>query len=234
MRRRRQRLDGSPRKIWRRRERFPHPTSPPPRLVARITIQVPANIGSDSASTRTSEFSAQASPDCYRESPQAGQEPSLPPTRSPSPRPEKTPKALVALAERSSPAFGSNLVMLAPQTAPRRACTRAPARVTRAPSPTPTCNDRAAHHRPPHITHCPPPARHAHAPAHPASKPSTKAARPRIPRNVRDDTLGTAPSGLPAPAGARFHGARPLRSSTPRSPSWPCARSSKMSRSRLA
>ncbi|OUO86075.1 hypothetical protein B5F41_13965 [Gordonibacter sp. An232A] len=102
MSRRRQRLDGSPRKIWRRRERFPHPTSPPPRLVARITIQVPANIGSDSASTRTSEFSAQASPDCYRESPQAGREPALPPTRPP-PRPGKTPKALVALAERSSP-----------------------------------------------------------------------------------------------------------------------------------
>ena len=132
MSRRRQRLDGSPRKIWRRRERFPHPTSPPPRLVARITIQVPANIGSDSASTRTSEFSAQASPDCYRESPQAGREPALPPTQPP-PRPGKTPKALVALTERSSPAFGSNLVILAPQTAPRRARTRAPARVTRAP-----------------------------------------------------------------------------------------------------
>ena len=66
MSRRRQRLDGSPRKIWRRRERFPHPTSPPPRLVARITIQVPSNIGSDSAPTRTSGFSAQASPDCCR------------------------------------------------------------------------------------------------------------------------------------------------------------------------
>ena len=232
MSRRRQRLDGSPRKIWRRRERFPHPTSPPPRLVARITIQVPANIGSDSASTRTSEFSAQASPDCYRESPQAGREPALPPTRPP-PTWENAKSARRA-RRKILPAFGNNLVMLAPQTAPRRACTRAPARVTRAPSPTPTCNDRAAHHRPPHITHCPPPARHAHAPAHPASKPSTKAARPRIPRNVRDDTLGTAPSGLPAPAGARFHGARPLRSSTPRSPSWPCARSSKMSRSRLA
>lgn len=189
MSRRRQRLDGSPRKIWRRRERFPHPTSPPPRLVARITIQVPANIGSDSASTRTSEFSAQASPDCYRESPQAGREPALPPTRPP-PRPGKTPKALVALTERSSPAFGSNLVILAPQTAPRRARTRAPARVTRAPSPTPTCNDRTAHHRPPHIAHCPPPARAT--PTRPRTPLPSLLRKPPVP--AFRETFATIPS----------------------------------------
>ena len=155
MSRRRQRLDGSPRKIWRRRERFPHPTSPPPRLVARITIQVPANIGSDSASTRTSEFSAQASPDCYRESPQAGREPALPPTQPP-------PDLVNAKSARRAyrkifPCFRQQSGDTCAADRPTPCTHPRPRRVTRAPSPTPTCNDRTAHHRPPHIAHCPHP-----------------------------------------------------------------------------